>query len=278
MTRGVPLPEPVLHPESEREIWRMLQKGFEPNKWRPDFEEWSQKRLWAERHQDRVIATLEKWAGPLLGKRVLDLGSGRGGLSVALSAMGVRVTSVDLRRRNLRILGLRAARYGFTARRARAVGEALPFAGASFDLVVCKDVTEHCRSPRVLLSEVSRLLAPGGAAYVTFINRLAWIDPHYRLAGVNFLPRPLAEFVIGWRGRGKASIRDCQRLSDMHYFSVSGARNLARSAGLSYTDITAARMEQMPASRARVLAHRLLSVGASTLEARLALRKDRPPE
>ena len=39
---------------------------------------------------------------------------------------------------------------------------ALPFGDGSFDLVVCKDVFEHLHNPTFALSEIKRVLRPGG--------------------------------------------------------------------------------------------------------------------
>jgi len=269
----IPIPKPRLVPEREEELLRLLSRGFEANRWRADFEEWKAKRIWAERHQKRLVATLEERVLkgiPLEGLRVLDLGSGRGGLSVVLTLGGARVTAVDLRRRNCRGLAIRADRYDLTIPTAVAVGEHLPFASGSFDLVVCKDVTEHCREPDRVLAEVARVLAPGGRAYVTFINRLAWIDPHYKLPGINWMPRRAAERIIGWSGRAKPSIRDLQRLSDMHYYTLGAARRAARRAGLRYRDLTLEQMKTRGAGWWRQVAHRNASVGAATLEAVLS--------
>jgi SAM-dependent methyltransferase len=41
-------------------------------------------------------------------------------------------------------------------------GRHLPFDGASFDLVYCKQVLEHVEHPRDLIAEVARVLRPGG--------------------------------------------------------------------------------------------------------------------
>jgi SAM-dependent methyltransferase len=272
------VPAPHVDESAEARLYRSVSPGLEANRWRPDFDAFAQKRIWSECHQDRLVRRLEehvlghdRWTG----LRVLDLGTGRGGLSVVLRLGGARVTALDLRRRNCRTLRLRAARYGVTVPAVRAVGEYLPFAAGSFDLIICKDVTEHCREPHRLLSEIARVIAPQGKAYVTFINRLAWIDPHYHLRGVNFLPRPLAERIVGLAQRGKPSDRDMQRLSDMHYYTLWGAQQAAQAAGLEYNDLTLTLLERRQAGALRRNGHRFLSLGAATFEAVLTPRRAR---
>jgi len=49
---------------------------------------------------------------------------------------------------------------------------ALPFADASFDVVLCREVIEHVESVPHTLREFSRVLAPGGRLVLTFPNRL----------------------------------------------------------------------------------------------------------
>ena len=259
---GLRLPEPQLDRKVEKELRKLMEKGLAANAWRPDFDAFVERRIWNERQHDRVVHLLAERNGGLAGKGVLDLGSGRGGLSVAMMAMGARVTAIDLRARNNRMLELRASRYGWRADIARCRAEALCFADSSFDAVVCKDVTEHVGDPRALVREVARVLRPGGIAYITFINRLGWIDPHYRMPGINFMPRFVAQWIIDIAGRTKDSHRDCQRLSDMHYFTRGAAVDLLRESGLIPEDIT----EKRIGGGWRGAAHRHLSLGRATLE------------
>lgn len=48
-----------------------------------------------------------------------------------------------------------------------AFGERLPFADQSFDLVLCDNVIDHAESPRDIVAELARILAPGGLLYFT---------------------------------------------------------------------------------------------------------------
>lgn len=57
----------------------------------------------------------------------------------------------------------RQAGYDDTRACANLGGEPLPFADASFDFALCKDVLEHLLNPLDLLTELRRVLRPGGA-------------------------------------------------------------------------------------------------------------------
>jgi SAM-dependent methyltransferase len=212
--------------------------------WRRDYAIWRERRINQERYQEERLAQLEGVAGPLRGLRLLDLGAGMGGFAVAAALAGARVTVCEYNRAYCGIIALRAARHRLRLPIANAAGEGLPLPSATFDAVVCWDVIEHVRSPELVLSEIARVLRPGGAALVTVINRRAWVDPHYHVRGINYLPRPLAEGIVAWRGRGKqgAAFRDMQRLSEMHYFHYRDFAALARRHGFAVRDLREERL------------------------------------
>jgi SAM-dependent methyltransferase len=53
------------------------------------------------------------------------------------------------------------------ARTVAAAGERLPFADASFDVVLCDNVVDHAEDPARIARELTRVLAPGGLLYFT---------------------------------------------------------------------------------------------------------------
>ncbi len=95
-------------------------------------------------------------------KRVLDLGCGVGGFLPGLSELGERVFPTDMDRASLGICRERGFRLGVVSD-----GYALPFADASFELVCLFDALEHIPDEARALSEVARVLAPGGRVVIS---------------------------------------------------------------------------------------------------------------
>ncbi len=85
----------------------------------------------------------------------------------------------------------------------------LPVADDAFDFIILNHVYEHVPDQAALFDEVARVLTPGAVAYMSAGNRLAIIEPHYRLPFLSWLPKPLADRYVRWtrRGSGYAGIR-----------------------------------------------------------------------
>jgi 2-polyprenyl-3-methyl-5-hydroxy-6-metoxy-1,4-benzoquinol methylase len=232
------LPTPQLDAEREAELIERIDHWLAHMAWRPDFARWREGRIWQERQQADRLRLIARYGGALPGRRILDLGGGMGGTSVALALAGAAPLAFEYNRAYCDIIRLRAARYNLALPVVSGAGERLPFADASFDLLICWDVIEHVQDPERLLAELARVLRPGGRALITVINRFAFRDPHYHLPLLNWLPRRLAEALIARRGRHKGGdFSDRQTLSEMHYYTMPGFRRLAARHGFRVGDI-----------------------------------------
>jgi ubiquinone biosynthesis O-methyltransferase len=108
------------------------------------------------------------------GKRVLDAGCGAGYGSAELAQVAYRVTGIDVAAE-----AIDYAREHYTADNIafeQASATALPFADASFDLVVAFEVIEHLEDWRGFLAEARRVLTPSGQLIVSTPNRLYYTE------------------------------------------------------------------------------------------------------
>ncbi|RKN37179.1 class I SAM-dependent methyltransferase [Streptomyces hoynatensis] len=102
------------------------------------------------------------------GTRLLDVGTGPGGVAVAACGRGARVTAVDAEPGMAEL----AARAAPAAAVLRAALPRLPFADGAFDAVVGNFVLNHVGRPRAALGELRRVTRPGGRVAVT-----VWASP-----------------------------------------------------------------------------------------------------
>jgi ubiquinone/menaquinone biosynthesis C-methylase UbiE len=218
--------------EAEKKLINLVTKWTDNFAWRPDFLKWREERIWQENYQDKTIDFLGKFLPDLQNKKILDLGCGMGGFSVAMRRKGYNIVGLDPNADYCEITRLRGERYGLGLEVINSGGEKIPFADESFDLIFCNDVLEHCENPFLVVKESHRILKRGGQAYVTVINRFAFDDPHYHMKLINWLPRRLASSLIKIAKREKSnSAAGRQDILDMHYFTYRQFSKLAERAG-----------------------------------------------
>lgn len=71
-------------------------------------------------------------------------------------------------------------------------GVELPFADASFDVVITNHVIEHVGddvAQQLHLAEIRRVMKPDGVGYLAVPNRWMLVEPHYRLMFLSWWPR-----------------------------------------------------------------------------------------
>jgi SAM-dependent methyltransferase len=113
------------------------------------------------------------------GRRVLDAGCGVAyGSQILLEADASSVTGVDL---SPEVIAAAGTRVSSRIDLRQADLGSLPFPDDSFDLAVCFEVIEHVLRPHPILSELARVLAPGGVLAISTPNRDASMrdNPHH---------------------------------------------------------------------------------------------------
>ncbi len=103
------------------------------------------------------------------GKRVLDLACGTGYGTAILGAQGAQVTGADISATAIRLARLRHGSDNVTFVIADCFD--LPFAAASFDVVVANEMIEHVADHDALITEARRVLVPGGLLLVSTPNK-----------------------------------------------------------------------------------------------------------
>ena len=136
----------------------------------------------------------------LEGKRILDIGCGVGAFVRRLREISPHVYGVDVDAERVAEGAAEVPNLGL------AVGEHLPFAEGTFDVVLLHEVLEHVTDDVATLAEARRVLAPGGRVVVFCPNRLYPFETHGIFLGkryvfgnmplVNYLPDPLRRRLV----------------------------------------------------------------------------------
>ncbi|MGZ5087481.1 MAG: bifunctional 2-polyprenyl-6-hydroxyphenol methylase/3-demethylubiquinol 3-O-methyltransferase UbiG [Usitatibacter sp.] len=144
------------------------------------------------------LSHIERLAGGLGGKRILDVGCGGGILAEAMAAKGATVTGIDLADKPLKVAMLHRMESGSGVdyRLVSAESLAAEMPGA-FDVVTCMEMLEHVPDPPSVVRACASLVKPGGLVFFSTLNRnakaflLAIVGAEYVL---NPLPKGTHEY------------------------------------------------------------------------------------
>lgn len=162
----------------------------------------------------------------LPGSRIADVGCGGGLLSEALAREGAQVTAIDLAPQLLEVARLHGLETGIEVEylQCEAAGLARQRPGA-FDAVTCMELIEHVPDPAALLADCARLLGPGGALFVSTLNRT---PQAFALAIVG------AEYLLRLLPRGTHRYGEFVRPSELAAWLRDAGCRLEEVAGLQY--------------------------------------------
>lgn len=162
--------------------------------------------------------------------RVLDVGSGGGLFSSSLAAAGLDVVGLDASVPSLEAARRHTALASDRDTPSYVAGNVmlLPFPDSSFDAAVCSEVLEHIAAPEVLISEVARVLRPGGVFCFDTPNR-TWFA---RIGLISIAEN------IGWAPRGTHDYG--------HFLKPAELRTFAAAAGLHIRDLRGFALRRNP--------------------------------
>jgi SAM-dependent methyltransferase len=199
--------------------------------------------------QAQVLGKLRKLLGSELDDgydRSLEIGAGTGYFSLNLLQARVvgEATCTDISPGMVATLGRNAQRLGLEVRTARADAESLPFADASFDLVLGHAVLHHLPNLRRAFAEFHRVLRPGG--------RIVFAGEPSRLGDriASYPKRGAGAVAPAWRrllrarpapaptdtSSPDAADHELERFVDIHAFEPGDLQRHARRAG--FVDVT----------------------------------------
>ncbi len=166
--------------------------------------------------QQRRLDMIANAAGNRIGGIVLENGCGVGMYVQKLSGFGGRVIGLEYDLERATEAGLNSKEI------VNAAGEFIPLPASTFDLILSHEVIEHVQDDRAAISEMIRVLKPGGRAVIFCPNRgypyethgIFWNGKYYfgNKLFVNYLPRT-------WRNKLAPHVRvysrnDMQKLFD----------------------------------------------------------------
>ena len=169
---------------------------------------------------------LERAAGGVSGKRIVDVGCGGGILSEALAARGAGVVGIDLGEKALGVAKLHQLESGSTVDYRLVSAEALAAEmPASFDVVTCMELLEHVPDPAAIVAACGALAKPGGMVVVSTINRT---PKAYALAVIG------AEYVLQLLPRGTHDYAKFLKPAELAQFARRAGLVASASTGVAY--------------------------------------------
>jgi len=112
-------------------------------------------------------AQFEEWSS----KKILEVGCGVGTDLLQFAMAGADVTGIDLTQESSSLAKSRLQAYGRQGEVLITDTETLPFRDSLFDLVYSWGVLHHTPNPEKAISEIHRLIKPGGKICIMIYNR-----------------------------------------------------------------------------------------------------------
>ena len=178
----------------------------------------------------RSRAVLESLAATA-GETVLDVGCGNARDMLPILQAGAGIVGVDLSAGMIQQARLELAAAGYPDVELE-IGDAtrLRFAAESFDKILCSEVIEHIPNTDDAISEMYRVLKPGGRLIVSTPNRRSWYGFDRYVIWSRMLGKAWNHPFDNWR-----TMPELSALLERHGFEVAGGRTICYVPGFLLT-------------------------------------------
>jgi 2-polyprenyl-3-methyl-5-hydroxy-6-metoxy-1,4-benzoquinol methylase len=187
-----------------------------------------------------IMGRIEREASRLQGGHLLEIGCGMGYDSLEFLKRGVRVTATDLTAAAVELARKHFALMGVQAEDVRTEnGLDLSFAANTFDAVWANGVLHHTGDTAKAISEVRRVLKPGGRAIVShFYRKPSWMYYPSRFGRENIEHKekdpPVTDFLTEKEIRAMFKGFTIQEAVPEHYRALPVARRGFKAALYTY--------------------------------------------
>ncbi len=168
----------------------------------------------SEKHKDEMynIQTRERKAATIVAvlrdhlksgirsSSVIDIGCSTGIITNLLSFHVNKIVGIDIDETAIDFAKKNHLRNNLTFKTSDAMHICYP--DNNFDIAICAHIYEHVPDASILMSEIYRVLKPGGICYFAAGNRLNIIEAHYQLPFLSIIPKRFAHFYLRLTNKG----------------------------------------------------------------------------
>ena len=193
-----------------------------------------------------LLAESERWVGQVLARlkphlpsgrlRVLEIGAAQGRALIALHRHGHEAYGVEPWDAAISVGRQLAAHEGAVIDLRKGAAESLPFETATFDLVLAFCVMEHVKDLDRTLSEIARVLVPGGIFW--FYSTSAVCPRQSEIRGFplfGWYPDALKKRLMKWAAENAPRLVGHTDTPALHWWTPRRAERVLTAAG--FTDI-----------------------------------------
>ncbi len=180
----------------------------------------------------RIVGRLDKLGGVTPGMRVLEIGAAQGRAQVELNSLGFDAVGVEPWPPAIDVAKQLAEHEGITVDIRLAGAEDLPFEDCSVDCVIAMSVMEHVTNIESSLSEIHRVLKPGGYFWFSSASGMCPKQAEIRgFPGFGVYPDPVKKGIMYWAMHHRPDLIGHTKAPALHWWTHKNAEERLRAAG-----------------------------------------------